>query len=274
MALSHDGDELLRQPRGRADDRSRPAPAPRSSRSTSTAAASSARRAPIRLRAAGHAIGDLTALDDCRLLIIERDNAQGPAAAVKRIDRLDLCAPSRDDGFLPRTPVVDLLDIADPTGISLPPRPATSASATRSSSRSRRSRTSCRSAATACSCSTTTTFPSAPGATRAGPTTTRRSVIDVPGLRDGRRAAGRLDRRRPGHRPQRLPRQPRPAARPDPACRAARASTPAASSTSPRTSTACARRTRATRSSPRPATSSARARCCRRCFTTSRRSRR
>ena len=33
----------------------------------------------------------------------------------------DLSAPSAT-GFLPRTPIVDLLDIADPAGISLPPR--------------------------------------------------------------------------------------------------------------------------------------------------------
>jgi len=75
----------------------------------------------IGLRAAGNSIGDLTALDGCRLLVIERDNLQGPAAVTKRIDRLDLCAPSAN-GFIPRTPIVDLLDIADPGGISLPPR--------------------------------------------------------------------------------------------------------------------------------------------------------
>jgi len=74
-----------------------------------------------RLADAGNAIGDLTALDECRLVIIERDNLQGPAAVTKRIDRLDLCAPG-GDGILARTPLVDLLDIADPKGISLPPR--------------------------------------------------------------------------------------------------------------------------------------------------------
>ena len=74
-----------------------------------------------RLDEPGHAIGDLTALDECRLLIIERDNAQGPAARVKRIDSLDLCAPGTD-GFLARSPLVDLLDIRDPDLISLPGR--------------------------------------------------------------------------------------------------------------------------------------------------------
>jgi hypothetical protein len=75
-----------------------------------------------RLDAPGDSIGDLTALDDCRLVIIERDNEQGPAARTKRIDRLDLCAPSQD-GALVRKPLVNLLDIADPHHISLPARP-------------------------------------------------------------------------------------------------------------------------------------------------------
>ena len=72
----------------------------------------------VQMRAAGNAIGDLTALDACRLIIIERDNLQGPAAATKRIDRLDLCAPSAS-GFIPKTPIVDLLDIADPSNATL-----------------------------------------------------------------------------------------------------------------------------------------------------------
>ena len=74
-----------------------------------------------RLDDAANSIGDLTALDACRLVIIERDNLQGPAAQAKRIDRLDLCAPGVD-GALARSPLVDLLDIRDPKGISLPAR--------------------------------------------------------------------------------------------------------------------------------------------------------
>jgi hypothetical protein len=66
-----------------------------------------------RLESAAHAIGDAIPVDANRFLIIERDNNQGDAAAVKRIylaDRRD-----RDhNGVMDKTLVVDLLDIADP----------------------------------------------------------------------------------------------------------------------------------------------------------------
>ena len=71
------------------------------------------KRLVYRLDNPAHAIGDAIALDEHRFLVIERDNNQGDAAAVKRLyvaDRRD-----RDrDGVLDKTLVLDLLDIADP----------------------------------------------------------------------------------------------------------------------------------------------------------------
>ena len=120
MALTHDGDELLVSVEGALTTDPDPRRRVIFTFDLQRGRFVSPTRA-VQLRAAADSIGDLTALDDCRLIIIERDNNQGTAAAVKRLDRLDLCAPSAT-GFLPRTPVVDLLDIADPHGISLPPR--------------------------------------------------------------------------------------------------------------------------------------------------------
>jgi hypothetical protein len=67
-------------------------------------------------------IGDLTALDRHRLVLIERDDAQGAEALQKKVYLVDL---RRVDGggFLEKRLVVDLLRIRDPHGISLPPRP-------------------------------------------------------------------------------------------------------------------------------------------------------
>lgn len=75
-----------------------------------------------RTGAPGNAIGDLTALDGKHLLVIERDNAQGPAAAFKRIFVVDLREVG-PDGFLVKREVLNLLAIPDPEGISLPGRP-------------------------------------------------------------------------------------------------------------------------------------------------------
>jgi hypothetical protein len=75
-----------------------------------------------RMDAAGNSIGDFTQLDNHRFLVIERDQNQGAAAALKKIYEVDL----RDvgsDGFVVKKQVVDLLDIADPAHISLPARP-------------------------------------------------------------------------------------------------------------------------------------------------------
>jgi hypothetical protein len=67
-------------------------------------------------------IGDLTALDEHRFVLIERDDFQGAEARQKKIYLIDL---RRVDaaGFLEKRLVLDLLNIADPNGISLPARP-------------------------------------------------------------------------------------------------------------------------------------------------------
>jgi len=54
--------------------------------------------------------------------VIERDQNQGAAAALKRIYEVDLRRVG-PDGFLVKRQVADLLDIADPARISLPARP-------------------------------------------------------------------------------------------------------------------------------------------------------
>lgn len=77
---------------------------------------------PYRTEATGRAIGDLTALDSRQLLVIERDNLQGPAADFKRIFVVDLTEVG-PDGFLVKREVLNLLAIPDPDGISLPGRP-------------------------------------------------------------------------------------------------------------------------------------------------------
>ena len=73
---------------------------------------------------AQHVIGDLTALDNNRLLVIERDFRQGEAAIFSKIFVVDLRREG-GDGFLLKREVVDLLNIGDPDGISLegPVRP-------------------------------------------------------------------------------------------------------------------------------------------------------
>jgi hypothetical protein len=59
------------------------------------------------------AIGDMISVDRNRFLVIERDGGQGAAAKVKRIYLADKRDRDRD-GYLDKTLVVDLLDIANP----------------------------------------------------------------------------------------------------------------------------------------------------------------
>jgi hypothetical protein len=74
-----------------------------------------------RMDAPGNAIGDLTALDPHRLLVIERDNEQGARARTKKIYVVDL-RQTDADGFLRKTEILDLLAIADPSGVAGSPR--------------------------------------------------------------------------------------------------------------------------------------------------------
>ncbi|HEY9229529.1 MAG TPA: esterase-like activity of phytase family protein [Gemmatimonadaceae bacterium] len=70
----------------------------------------------------GALIGDFTALDEHRFILIERDDFQGAEARQKKIYQVDLRRVGAD-GFLEKRLVLDLLSIADPDGISLPARP-------------------------------------------------------------------------------------------------------------------------------------------------------
>lgn len=82
---------------------------------------STGERFAYRIEADATAIGDVTQIGDRGLLIIERDDGQGPTAKFKKVFRVDLGRVDRE-GYLIKTPVVDLLDIRDPKGISLPAR--------------------------------------------------------------------------------------------------------------------------------------------------------
>jgi hypothetical protein len=67
-------------------------------------------------------IGDFTALDQHRFVLIERDDDQGIGARQKRVYLVDLRRFDAE-GYLDKRLVLDLLHIPDPDGISLPARP-------------------------------------------------------------------------------------------------------------------------------------------------------
>jgi hypothetical protein len=67
-------------------------------------------------------IGDLTALDQHRFVLIERDDDQGAQARQKKVYIVDLRRVDAQ-GFLRKRLVLDLLHIRDPRAISLPARP-------------------------------------------------------------------------------------------------------------------------------------------------------
>jgi hypothetical protein len=77
--------------------------------------------ADLRLGAAGDAIGDLTAAGPGTLLVIARDNAQGTAARTKDVLAVDI---SQFRGYLPTTPLVDLLSLSNPRLVGGPAEPA------------------------------------------------------------------------------------------------------------------------------------------------------
>jgi hypothetical protein len=67
-------------------------------------------------------IGDFTAVDSDRFVLIERDGTQGEQAKQKKVYLIDLRRVG-SDGYLEKQLVVDLLRIRDPAGVSLPARP-------------------------------------------------------------------------------------------------------------------------------------------------------
>ena len=76
---------------------------------------------PYRTEAASHSVPELVALDAHRFLAIERDSLQGAAAAFKKVFLVDFREVDAA-GYLSKQEVLDLLDIDDPSGISLPAR--------------------------------------------------------------------------------------------------------------------------------------------------------
>jgi hypothetical protein len=64
----------------------------------------------------GQSIGDLTAVTDRLMLVIERDDLQGAAAAFKKIFLIDLDAVDAE-GFVAKREVANLLEIADPNNL-------------------------------------------------------------------------------------------------------------------------------------------------------------
>jgi hypothetical protein len=69
-----------------------------------------------RLESDAHAIGDFTAIDTKRFLVIERDNLEGAAAMFKKIYVVEL-DEVEDSGFLVKREVADLLQIRDPANV-------------------------------------------------------------------------------------------------------------------------------------------------------------
>ena len=70
-----------------------------------------------RMDPAGVGVPDITALSDGSFLVIERDEGQGPTARHKKVFLVDL-GEVDTDGFLIKTEVIDLLDVADPHDVS------------------------------------------------------------------------------------------------------------------------------------------------------------
>ncbi|WP_224368317.1 esterase-like activity of phytase family protein [Hyalangium versicolor] len=66
-------------------------------------------------------IGDFTAVDENRFILIERDDDQGEQARQKKLYLVDLRRVDTD-GFLEKQLVVDLLQIRDPSSLSSPAR--------------------------------------------------------------------------------------------------------------------------------------------------------
>ena len=73
-----------------------------------------------KLDAAGTAIGDMTALDDSRFLVIERNGVTATSASGTPFKKIFLIDSSQKDaeGFAKKTELVDLMNIADPSDLN------------------------------------------------------------------------------------------------------------------------------------------------------------
>lgn len=67
--------------------------------------------------ATNHAIGDFTPINDDEFLVIERDGGQAAGAEFKKIFKVDLSQVD-EDGFVEKTEIADLLNIADPNDLN------------------------------------------------------------------------------------------------------------------------------------------------------------
>jgi glycerophosphoryl diester phosphodiesterase len=65
----------------------------------------------------GNAIGDFTVVNEDEFLVIERDNAFGPDAKLKKIFKINL-AEQDENGVVAKEEVADLLNIADPNNLA------------------------------------------------------------------------------------------------------------------------------------------------------------
>ena len=77
------------------------------------------RHADYRTAVAGHFVSDVQALDEHRLVVIERDGGRGLAATFRTVFVVDL-DQTGSDGTVVKTPIVDLTAIPDPDLVSLP----------------------------------------------------------------------------------------------------------------------------------------------------------
>jgi hypothetical protein len=70
-----------------------------------------------RMASPANALGDFIQVNKHEALVIERDNGQGSAAVFKRIYLVDLRDTDRD-GYVGKRLLVDLMDVANPEGLS------------------------------------------------------------------------------------------------------------------------------------------------------------
>ena len=94
------------------------------SSTSSTSAASGTRAAPgsTRPTSTANVIGDAFMTGPGRMVVIERDDFQGPASVIKRLYEVDL-RRTDDDGFVDKELVADLLRIANPDDIGVAASP-------------------------------------------------------------------------------------------------------------------------------------------------------
>ena len=67
-------------------------------------------------------VADAKRIAGRRLLVMERDDLEGAQAHLKRVYAIDLDKTDAQ-GFVAKRGIVDLLDLADPDGVSLPAQP-------------------------------------------------------------------------------------------------------------------------------------------------------